>query len=99
MDISFNQLVGPIPDEIGMLTGLLQIRASHNFLTGGLPSTFMNLKSLQLVDFAYNNLDESISNILRPLRLLNIAIVNLASNQITGTFTTDILWAGPSVRN
>ena len=44
-----NNLVGPLPIEIGDLTGLVELKLRLNHLTGSLPSTIINLVFAMLI--------------------------------------------------
>ncbi|KAL6330810.1 hypothetical protein AAG906_009238 [Vitis piasezkii] len=54
MDLSGNKLTGPIPPEIGYLSGIHTINLSHNYFSGHIPETFSNLKEIESLDISYN---------------------------------------------
>jgi hypothetical protein len=56
LDLRQNGLVGTLPDEISMLTGLQSIRLNENTITGTLPPSIADLPSLQHLDMSTNQL-------------------------------------------
>ncbi|KAJ0794568.1 putative non-specific serine/threonine protein kinase [Helianthus annuus] len=50
LDLSFNKLIGYIPEELGLLTGIHVLNLSHNKLTGPIPADY------QKFNVSYNNL-------------------------------------------
>ncbi|RVW49165.1 Receptor like protein 42 [Vitis vinifera] len=56
MDLSDNKLTGPIPREMGYLSGIHTINLSHNHFSGPIPETFSNLKEVESLDISYNEL-------------------------------------------
>ena len=57
IDLSFNNLVGSLPDELGNLTNLESLNLFRNRITGAIPSTIGNLKQLKVLNIAFNKLD------------------------------------------
>lgn len=81
---NFQNLNGQIPDEIGDLIYLKEIRISVNpNLTGPIPSTIGNLTDLEFLRFQLNSMSgdipASVSN------LTNLTRVYLQDNQFTGS--------------
>ncbi len=60
--LSQNQLIGSIPESIGLLTELESLRLSDNKLSGSLPMSIGNLKKLNMLYLNNNQLSGSISN-------------------------------------
>ncbi|KAK4582394.1 hypothetical protein RGQ29_025535 [Quercus rubra] len=97
LDVSCNNLNGPIPEEIGELKSLRLLNFSHNALTGHIPPSLGNLTQLESLDLSSNNLTGEI-----PVQLADgltfLSFLNLSFNQLVGpipqgkqfaTFTND----------
>ncbi|RWW02042.1 hypothetical protein GW17_00034884, partial [Ensete ventricosum] len=53
LDVSFNRLVGPLPNVGGMLS-LEQLDVAHNLLSGGIPASICGLPRLKNFTYSYN---------------------------------------------
>ncbi|KAI5072980.1 hypothetical protein GOP47_0013086 [Adiantum capillus-veneris] len=89
LDLSFNQLSGSIPSEMGLWISLIILGLSHNKLTGALPSSFSKLAAINVLDISYNQLEGSLavlsgSNLLVGLDVSN----NRFSGEIPGQLST-----------
>ncbi|XP_042486208.1 receptor-like protein 15 [Macadamia integrifolia] len=82
MDLSFNNLTGDIPHEIGTLNGIHALNLSHNKLTGSIPKTFSNLEQIESLDLSYNKLTGEIPSELTVLNFL--AVFTVAYNNLSG---------------
>ena len=81
LDLSNNQLLGPLPSCLGSLPQLLQLSLGENALTGPIPSSYAGLSSLQLFDVAHNQLTGD----LEPITgLPNLAAIFVHHNQFSG---------------
>ena len=81
--LNSNNLIGPIPPELGQLTGLRDLRFSSNNLTGPIPSELGNLTSLEtLLRLNNNNLTGPIPPELGDL--VSLRDLRLAYNNLTG---------------
>ncbi|KAK5836802.1 receptor-like protein 7 [Gossypium arboreum] len=96
IDLSCNNLEGPIPDVIGKFKALYALNLSHNALTGKIPPSLGKMQQLESLDLSSNNLSYSIPQQL--LKLTFLAVLNLSYNQLEGlipdgkqfaTFTND----------
>ncbi|KAK2377462.1 receptor protein kinase [Trifolium repens] len=67
MDMSKNNISGPIPSSLGNSSNLTYINLSRNKFAGPIPSELGNLVNLVILDLSHNNLQE-LSN-LRELQL------------------------------
>ncbi|KAK0608064.1 hypothetical protein LWI29_025007 [Acer saccharum] len=77
MNLSYNNLSGSIPLELGNLNILEFLQLNNNHLSGEIPSTFENLSSLLGCNFSYNDL----SGPLPPIPLFqNMAISSFIGN-------------------
>ena len=47
LDLSFDNLIGEIPPELGQLSSIFALNLSHNQLNGSIPKTFSNLTQLE----------------------------------------------------
>ena len=83
LDLSGNHLTGPIPPEIGNLTGLTQLDLSDNHLTGTIPKQLGNLTGLTTLDLNDNQLTGTIPAAIGKLG--NLTTLDLNDNQLTGT--------------
>ncbi|XP_070678680.1 MDIS1-interacting receptor like kinase 2-like isoform X3 [Malus domestica] len=79
---SYNGFSGPIPDSIGLISGLQYIDLSHNFLEGKIPPSIGKLKELQSLDLSYNSLNSSIPSELGLCT--NLTHLSLSSNKLSG---------------
>ena len=89
LDITRNQLTGPIPAELGSLTSLEILALGGNQLTGPIPTWLGNLTNLEEVYLWGNPLTGQIPSQLASLT--NLRELHLSSNQLTGTIPT---WLG-----
>jgi Leucine-rich repeat (LRR) protein len=83
-----NNLAGPIPNEIGSLTYLVELDLDDNALTGSLPPSLGQLKFLEIVDLDTNQLAGDIPESLYDATALRV--LDLDSNALTGTISTQI---------
>lgn len=82
IDLSWNNLTGSIPSEIGFLQGLFMLNLSHNSLSGPVPQSIGNMSSLESLDLSFNQLDGEIPNTLTLID--SLAMLNLSYNNFTG---------------
>ena len=82
IDISDNNLQGPIPDQISTLAGLVFLNLSQNNLTGAIPSGIGQLTSLQCLDLSRNHLSGKITTSLASISFL--AVLDLSNNSLSG---------------
>ena len=82
LQLSYNNLAGTLPEEIGELD-LFTLDLSRNRLTGGIPASIGNMQSLANLYLYGNNLSGSIPSELG--KLSDLMYCYLFSNQLTGT--------------
>jgi len=80
LDLSYSELTGQIPPEIGDLTNLTELYLDYNQLTGEIPESVGNLMNLTYFSLPSNeltSLPESIVN------LTNLTYLDLSNNQLS----------------
>ncbi|MBA0637133.1 hypothetical protein Godav_029473 [Gossypium davidsonii] len=83
IDLSCNNLTGPIPPELGNLSEIHSFNFSHNKLTGVIPSSFSKLQHIESLDLSYNNLSGEIPNQL--VELNSLEVFSVAYNNLSGS--------------
>ncbi|GJS51807.1 protein TOO MANY MOUTHS [Tanacetum coccineum] len=81
-----NGQVGPIPNELGNLTGLRVLDLHKNNLNGSIPVSFNRFTSLKSLDLSSNKLTGSIPSLNFP----QLTILDLNQNHLTGSIPTTI---------
>ena len=82
LELSYNDLTGSIPPELGNLTNLEWLFLDSNDLTGSIPPALGNLTNLIGLSLSYNDLSGSIPPALE--NLTNLIGLSLSGNQLTG---------------
>ncbi|GAU38514.1 hypothetical protein TSUD_396310 [Trifolium subterraneum] len=82
VDLSNNNLSGPIPKGITHLTALQFLNLSHNHLSGEIPTTIGDMKLLESLDLSHDQLSGSIPSTMSSLTFLSH--INLSYNNISG---------------
>ncbi|XP_047952649.1 receptor like protein 22-like [Salvia hispanica] len=80
--MSFNKLSGSLPEEIGNMTSLIDLRLNNNVLSGPIPSTFVNQSRLFNLGLRSNNLSGEIPPSICNLRSLEV--LYLSDNNLEG---------------
>ncbi|KAK3120445.1 hypothetical protein QOZ80_9AG0687730 [Eleusine coracana subsp. coracana] len=81
-----NNLTGEIPTSLGNLTNLQELKLQKNFLSGSIPGSLGNIKTLQYLRLNDNTLTGMVpSDILSLVVVGNLAELNIAKNDLTGT--------------
>nr|GME13188.1 LRR receptor-like serine/threonine-protein kinase FLS2 [Ipomoea batatas]GME16684.1 LRR receptor-like serine/threonine-protein kinase FLS2 [Ipomoea batatas] len=82
IDLSSNQLVGDIPEELYVLKELLSLNLSRNYLTGKIFSSIYEMEKLESLDLSMNQLSGEIPT---GLALLNfLGVLDLSNNFLSG---------------
>nr|GMC88338.1 receptor-like protein 12 isoform X1 [Ipomoea batatas] len=78
IDLSSNQLIGHIPEELSSLKGLISLNLSKNHLIGKIFPTIYQLEMLEVLDLSRNQLSGEIP--IGLARLNYLAVLDLSSN-------------------
>ena len=87
IDLSNNQLTGPLPPELGNLTSLQSLYLFANRLTA-IPPELGNLPNLQDLQLSFNQLTGPIPRELG--NLANLQRLDLTENQLTGPIPSEL---------
>lgn len=82
LDLSWNNLAGFIPSDLGELDQIHSLNLSHNLLSGSIPISFSNLKQIESLDLSFNSLSGNIPSQLVELNFLEV--FNVSYNNLTG---------------
>ncbi len=88
IDLRNNHLSGPIPADLGGLTGLLSLRLNNNQISGLIPAELGNLTNLYRLSLYYNQLSGPIPAELGNLNSLLYLYLN--DNQLSGTIPSEL---------
>ncbi|KAL3652859.1 hypothetical protein CASFOL_002540 [Castilleja foliolosa] len=86
LDISYNDLHGPIPSSLGDLRALREMSLNDNNLFGPIPITFENLRDLRVLNLARNHLISGEIPIFLG-QLSNLETVDISFNSLEGTLS------------
>ncbi|XP_074281722.1 receptor-like protein EIX2 isoform X2 [Silene latifolia] len=86
IDLSCNNLVGSIPEDMTNITGLLNLNLSYNQLSGIIPENIGGLKSLISLDLSMNELRGRIPTSIGEIPMLSH--LNLSYNNLSGQIPT-----------
>jgi hypothetical protein len=82
IDLSCNNLIGKIPEEMVLLDGLVNLNLSWNHLSGVVPNKTGEMQSLESLDLSRNMLSGEIPATLSNLTFLSY--MDLSYNNLTG---------------
>ena len=82
------ELKGPIPHEIGLLTNLTYLNLFYNEISGPIPAEIGNLVNLTYLNLGYNELSGSIPSEIG--NLVNLNYLDLGNNHFSGTIPSEI---------
>ena len=80
-------IYGPIPESIGSLTFLKELRLENNYVEGTLPPAIGDLQNLEILRLESNNFRGSIKAVANAK---NLRYVHLWSNYFSGTISNSI---------
>jgi hypothetical protein len=83
LDLSFNSFTGPLPDDLFLLTNLVELRLNDNLLTGSISSQISKLSNLQLLEIGYQAYDSDVYEDYG-------AVPNYGSNKLTGVIPKEM---------
>ncbi|CAN0864796.1 Putative receptor like protein 25 [Linum grandiflorum] len=86
IDLSSNNLDGPIPEVVGKFKAVQVLNFSHNAFTRNIPSAFGNLSNLESLDLSHNKLQGHIPVQLASLTFLGV--MNLSDDGLVGSIPT-----------
>ena len=82
LELSGNNLQGPLPDELGQLGDLTVLNLGGNYLSGGIPVEIGRLTFLEALNLEENRLTGTIPPEIEHLG--NLETLHLAGNQLSG---------------
>ncbi|XP_028074779.1 receptor-like protein EIX1 [Camellia sinensis] len=82
IDVSQNNLIGEIPEDITSLIALGALNFSWNKLIGSIPKKIGNIRSLETLDLSNNNLSRPIPQSISSLAFSSH--LNLSHNNLSG---------------
>lgn len=82
LDVSHNNLVGSIPQEIGNLKNLAELHLESNRLSGEIPAILGECRFLQSLYLQNNSLNGSIPSTLNQLK--GLETLDMSSNNLSG---------------
>ncbi|GLT99850.1 hypothetical protein SLE2022_172630 [Rubroshorea leprosula] len=86
IDLSSNNLIGSIPNELIFLKDLHILNLSWNHLSGKIPEKIGQMENLESLDFSQNGLSGTIPNSMSSLTKLSH--LNLSYNNLSGPIPT-----------
>ena len=88
LDLSFNNLEGVLPSQIGDLENLQTLNLFRNKISGVIPESIGNLKQLTSLNIAFNALEGRLPNTIG--NLASLESLELFMNKIEGSIPTTI---------
>lgn len=82
LDLSYNELAGEIPKELGRMYYLMILNLGHNSLSGPIPPALGALRYVAVLDLSHNALEGPIPGSFSGLMLSEI---DLSNNRLNGT--------------
>ncbi|XP_044963433.1 putative receptor-like protein kinase At3g47110 [Hordeum vulgare subsp. vulgare] len=82
LDLSYNSLSGPLPNEVGSLANLNLLVLSGNQLSGKIPDSIQNCMVLEQLFLDNNSFEGNIPQSLTNIR--GLSILNLTMNKFSG---------------
>ncbi|PWA91834.1 leucine-rich repeat domain, L domain-like protein [Artemisia annua] len=97
IDLSSNNLIGPIPSEITELHQLVALNLSKNTLQGQIPQTIDQMKEIQILDLSRNNFSGRLPSSMSQMNFLNY--LDVSYNSLSGRipYSTQLVSFGSSM--
>mmetsp|Transcript_24960 Transcript_24960/g.45184 ORF Transcript_24960/g.45184 Transcript_24960/m.45184 type:complete len:1216 (-) Transcript_24960:628-4275(-) len=92
LDVSSNQLNGPLHTEMGRLTALGSFFAEDNFLTGTIPTEIGTMREVETIDLSDNIFIGTIPSEVGELHKMIEFLVS--RNEMNGTFPVEFMASG-----
>lgn len=83
LDLSYNELEGQIPKELGSMYYLMILNLGHNMLSGLIPPDLGGLRSVGVLDLSHNALEGPIPGSFSGLSMLSE--IDISNNKLNGT--------------
>ncbi|KAA8536229.1 hypothetical protein F0562_028707 [Nyssa sinensis] len=80
--LPYSQLLGSIPEDLGLIQHLRTLDLSHNFLNGTLPSSLFNASELQVISLSSNMIFGELPELTR--NFTGLQFLNLSDNALAG---------------
>ncbi len=88
LDLSDNNLAGPLPTQLSDLSALRVLILSRNTLSGAVPAGLASLTQLQTLDLSENSISGTVPGQLG--NLASLRSLNLSNNQLSGSIPTQL---------
>lgn len=88
INLSYNNLTGQLPEELGKLAELNSLNLDSNNLTGEIPECISKLTSLQYLNLSFNTLEGNIPTVIG--NLTSLTGLYLGYNNLTGSIPESI---------
>ncbi|XP_078151996.1 leucine-rich receptor-like protein kinase family protein [Carex rostrata] len=82
LDLSYNQLDGPIPKEIGTMYYLMILNLGHNLLSGLIPPEMGGMAHVAVLDLSHNQLEGPIPP---SFSAMSLSEIDLSNNRLNGS--------------
>ncbi|XP_022882542.1 LRR receptor-like serine/threonine-protein kinase GSO2 [Olea europaea var. sylvestris] len=85
LDLSYNQLDGPVPGTLFKLHFLEELNLEGNLLHGGVHKPLENLSHLHSLDISFNKLNLPLAHLFQNLsEIMSLQCIYLSNNQLVG---------------
>ncbi|MED6173943.1 hypothetical protein PIB30_064457 [Stylosanthes scabra] len=88
LDVSYNNLAGPIPKQIGYSNRLMFLHLDSNFFTGSIPSSIGLLTEMEFLTMGHNKIDGSIPKEIE--NMFNLIALDLSWNRLSGVIPSGL---------